>query len=431
MDPREAYALIKIGVQVVSAPVKKMRCATFFGDHLLLQRMPTPYGHDEFPAIPFVGYIDRWGNPYGVPRQIRGEVEEVSARRSMSLAMLKHRRIQIEADAVSPAGDNERLRDVHAEMNKLDGMAVLAKGGLSKIKVDELAQLSPYQIQLMQTAEYEIRDITGSDAPYYQGEQAQSGVAKEKDAQNSQITTISLSDNLRRSMSMLGEQVMSNMQSSWTYEKVLRITDRVTGAERFVKINEQTGGTVKNRIAQIRFDIVVSEAMATDTVREKNMDLLYEAIAKSPPEAAPTLLMAAFELSDLPNKDVLVMKLKPLLGLDPLDEEMDPEERKKQILEQLDAQRQKAAEDEALAKELTQTEIQNRKLENEKLEAEIALIRAKTDKEQVETEVTAEEHETEMSQNEYKGIEAGLNLTERIRQMKEGNANPETKAVNE
>lgn len=65
--------LISQSQSVVEAIVKKMHVCTFLGD-LELEHCPTSYPHDEFPYIPFVGYVDRYKQPFGVPGNCAGRM---------------------------------------------------------------------------------------------------------------------------------------------------------------------------------------------------------------------------------------------------------------------------------------------------------------------------------------------------------------------
>lgn len=391
MDSLEAYQIVINSQQILKSNVKKMKGLTFFGEHLILQDIYSPYNHDQYPLVPFVGYVDRWGFPYGVPRQIAGQQEEVLKRRSMALALMQKRRVTVEKDAVTD-GDQDQLDALYEEANKLDGFMVLAPGGLKKFQIEELANLSPHQINLLNQAEFEIRDIAGSDTPVSQAEQAQSGVAKQQDAAQASITTASLPDNLRRSMGILGEQIIANIQQAWKYEKVLRVTDRLTGAERFITVNQPLGGgiEVKNNITQGKYDTVVSEVPATDTMREKNLEILYSAIQKSPPEAVPTLLIAAFEMSDLPNKELLLERLKPVMGMQPDDDTMDPQEAKQQAMQALEAQQQEQQMQKQLQMEAAKLELNEKRLKNLETEAKIRKLQAEADKIVVDTELEVE-----------------------------------------
>ena len=90
--------------------------------------------------------------------------------------------------------------------------------------------------------------------------------------------------------------------------------------------------TLRNNITQGKFDCVVSEAPATDTVREQHLNMLIEWVKKSPPEIIPYLMNAAMELSNLPNKEQLMARIRPILGIEGGDDHnLSPEEVKAQV----------------------------------------------------------------------------------------------------
>ena len=325
----------------------------------------------------------------------------------MWLAMLQKRRITVEKGAV-PEGDADALDALYAEANKLDGFMVVEDGGIKKLKIEEMANLSEFQAKLMQQSELEIREIAGTPrgAMGYE-EPGQSGVAKNIEVQRATVTTATLFDNLRRSMKQIGEQNISNIQTFWRYEKVLRVTDRLTGAERFITVNQAQEGGMKNNITQGKFDCVVSETPSTDTIREKNMEILYAAIEKSPPEAVPTLLIAAFEMSDLPNKELLLEKLKPILGIEPENEDITAEEKKQQVLEQLEAHKEQQQMVAQLEMEGMKAQLQEAQLKNAEtqlkmieLEAKIAKLVADTQQTVVNTELAVDGHELDVDKHE-------------------------------
>ncbi len=383
LQPNQQYQILSQAQEIVKATVRKMRVCTFLGE-LELQDKPTHLPHDDFPYIPFVGYTDRFNFPYGVPRQIIGQNVEVIKRRSLALEMLKKRRLYIEEGALadsSPSG----IEDAYDEVNKLDGLVVLKNGAIVKgqLKIDDNQQLAHGQMTMHEHSEREIQQISGAnDVTLGYDTRAQSGKAMEIEKNQGSMITASLFDNYRRSQKRLGEQTCSLIQGEWTGPKILRVTDNMTGSEKFVQINEQvetdTGIEVRNDVTQGKYDVVVTEAPATDTIREKNMNLLIEWVKKSPPEFAPYLLSMAMEMSNMPNKDVLLAKIKPLLGEQPGQEDLSAEEIKQQQLDQAQAtaeaeQKMKEFEDEKI-----RLELEHQQLENDKLRAEIENIRSGT-----------------------------------------------------
>jgi Fe-S-cluster formation regulator IscX/YfhJ len=375
------YQIIMSAQEVVSSIVRKMRVCSFFGD-VELQEMASPFPHDDFPLVPLVGYIDRYGFPYGIPMQVEGMQEEVNKRRSMAMALLKSRRVMAETDAADDADGLDRL---YEEANKLDGFMKLKSGaiGQNKFKIVENAELAPSQVALMSSTENEINEIVGANLASmgYESNET-SGVAIQSRAKQTGIVIARVFENLRRSMKRVGDQTTANIQGYWKAEKVLRITDRLTGAERFVEINkkiqtEDGSYSIKNNISQAKFDTIVSESPQTDTVREKNMEMIIEAVKKSPPEVIPHLMITFFELSSLPNKQQILAKIQPLLGVSPEDEEMSHEERKAKVLKELEAQQQQQQKETQVQDAGIQLELEGKELENEKIQAEIDEIRSR------------------------------------------------------
>lgn len=395
----EQYEVVQGAEQVVAAVVQKMKVCTFLDD-LVLHNGKTPYPHDQYPFIPFVAYTDRWRFPYGVPRQIRGQDIEVNKRRSMALAFLNSRRVLAEKSA---AADDEERQAQYEEAQKLSGYVIVEDGALSGKKfvlVDE-SQLAPSQVAILQHDEQEIREITGQvTAGIIAKSNPISGRAIDKaEASTAVPSSATLFNNLRRSMKLLGEQIMANIQGYWKGQKVLRITDSLTGAERFEYLNQkirtENGIEIRNNITQGKYDLIVSDTIQTDTIREKNLDLLIETAKKSPPEAIGPLLIASFELSNLPNKEQLLLKIKPLLGGDPLEDEMPPEQVKRKVIAELEAQKQEQSQMAELAKANAELELLTKQIEIEKKRAEIDRLRAEAAKKLADIRSTSDRVEKE------------------------------------
>jgi len=381
----EQYNIVIASRELIKAHVKKMHVATFLGK-LLLQDVPTPFPHSEYPFTSFVGYLDRYNFPYGVPRQVKEQNMEVNKRRSMALALMNSRR------TITEEGAAEDLNAVHREVNHLDGFVVMKKGKGDSINIHELSDLAAPQVEMMRQSEQEIQEIVGAnDESLGYNTPAQSGVSLEKKRQFSSTVTLSLMENAYRSQKLLGEKVLSLIQNSWTEEKVLRVIDRLSGVEKFIEINQkvqtETGAIeVKNDITQARFDLVVATKEITDTMRDKNLDLLFSAINKAPPEAVAPLLNVAFEISDIPEKERILDKIRAATGMPEEEEDLTAEQRKQKLQEakmQQEAEQQKAA-----AAEDMKQEVDRRKdeatIEKLKAEGEAKLLEAQAQNRKVE-----------------------------------------------
>ena len=326
--------------QILKVQVKKIRLAFFFGEVLLTDK---EHDCDNYPYVPFVSYLDRFNNPYGVPRQIKEQDKENNKRRSVELALLGKKRVSVEEGAL---GGDMTYQDFYDEANKLDSFLIFKEGKMGAARIEDLATLSGTQSRAASEMKMDIHETSGANAEQlgYRSN-AQSGVALEKKQNQSATITATLFANYRKSLAILGERVMERAQKDWRHEKIIRITDRITDKEKWVELNKRVimpdgKEVILNNISAGKFDIVYSDAPATDTVREQNVLLLMETIKKSPPEFAVHLLITAFELMDLPNKEQIMTKLKPVLGLDPVEEDLSPEQLKEKALEAQEMARQ-------------------------------------------------------------------------------------------
>jgi hypothetical protein len=366
-SPSDQMSAMQYATELIPACVKKTRVATFISD-LLLQDIPSPYSHDEYPFVPFIGYLDRFNQPFGIPRQIKDQAMEVNKRRSMALSLISNRRVIIEEDAAKD------INKVYSEANRQDGLIVLKKGRRGSFEIQEMSALATPQVDMMLQSEREIQEIAGAnDEALSSGSALQSGVALDKKQQLSSTVTASLLHNAMLSQKRLGELTMAMVKDTWTGPKVLRVTDRLSGSEKFVEINKRVydadlgGITIQNSISDGNFDIVVAAAPLTDTMREKNMELLFGAINKAPPEAIGPLLNLAFEISDLPNKDALLKQIRQATGVpDPhadlpnAEREMLKQQEQMQKEQQQQLQQQKDEEDRQLAHADTKSKITER-----------------------------------------------------------------------
>ena len=366
LPSNEVAQLVTACQEVVTGYVPKMRVATFLGD-LLLEDSPSPHGHDDFPIAPFVGYTDRFERPYGVPRQIRDMDIEVNKRRTTALAKLNAKTVIMEEGAVE---DAEITRQ---EAMRPDGVIIMRKGKRygEHFKIEEHKGDLAAQISLLQESEREIGEMIGANAEMRGTESnAITGVAIDKRTQRGATVTAPLFENLKRAKRKLGYLIMSDIQSFWKQEKVIRVTDRMRGTERLITINQAKSDelghiTVKNKLNDMKFDIVVTDDIFSDVLREKYANILIESTKRAAPEAVPLIMDVAFEMLDLPRKEFVLMRLRQAFGLDmPPDEDLDKEEVAKQIAQTKQAQQEQA-------QRVSNLEIEEQELKNEKLIAQI------------------------------------------------------------
>ena len=163
---------------------------------------------------------------------------------------------------------------------------------------------------------------------------------------------------------------------------------------------------------------MVSDAPQTDTTREKNLELVIEWVKKSPPEIIPHLMSLAFELSNIPNKDQLLARLRPILGMPADIEDLTAEQIKEKTLAELEAQKEQQAKDRQLLEAKVSLEIEEQRLKNEKLEAETAQILSDIDVSRVKPLLQKKKDEDkidlEYDKLDVEGVKVGLDLVDKI-----------------
>jgi hypothetical protein len=111
---------------------------------------------------------------------------------------------------------------------------------------------------------------------------------------------------------------------------------------------------------------------------------------------------------------MLIEKLKPVLGLDPEDEAIGPEEAKQRALEELDAQKKQRALMGQIEQEALMTKLQEAKLKNIELEAKIKKLTADTVKVEVDTEIAADQHEIDKEVTVVDSYGKGIDMAQKI-----------------
>lgn len=289
-------------IRVSKVPVQKMWCVIFSGDVILEEEKPTIYQHDHFPLVPFICYMDEDGCPYGMVRNMKDPQQEINKNRSQFTHILTTQRVFFETGVFKdPLGAKKEISrpDCWIEFN----MGALTQ---KRFQLEKETRLADMHFQAMREAKQELQEVSGAvEEQMGQQTNARSGVAIEARQRQGATVNTEPFDNLRLTKRRMGELMLSMMRQYWTYEKVIRITDDQTGADKFVTFNQ--GG--KNMIAQGRYDIVVADHPETETTRQWMSRTLMDFASKMGPDIALPVMQVAFEMTDIPNKDAVVKKL--------------------------------------------------------------------------------------------------------------------------
>jgi hypothetical protein len=333
--------------------------------------IPSPLPFDDFPFSTFVAYTDRFGLPFGVPRELTDLSKELNKRRSVALARADDFRMFTEKGAV------EDLDTAYYEANRSRGHIILTPGKMGKVVIEDLKDLASTQMALAQQTRQEINEVSGTlDESMAIPDQVQSEGALQEKKGLQNIKLASLFQNADLAIKDLGTKLCSMIQDSWTEEKTFRVTDRMTGVDAFVKINQSVVGPngetiqVKNNIAESTFDIVVTTSQVTDTQRDKTLDLIFSALNKAPPEAIAPLLNLGLAMSDIPDKGEWLEQIMNATGMEKHPDGMSKEDKDAAKLEKAKAAQQQQEFDRNLAIQTQTVANQEKAANTEKLRAE-------------------------------------------------------------
>lgn len=352
---------VGVGASVVDVVRRKIRISIMTERHIIIDQA-SPYLHNRFPFIPFWCYRrKRDGAPYGVARAIRGPQDALNKRMSKVQHILSQSQIIAENDAF----DDEIMTadEAREEYSAPDGMVLLARGGLAKVKTDRQNDVADSHVRLMDTDTAIIRNAAGvTNENLGRDTNAQSGVAVQKKVDQGSVLTAEIFDNMLLARQLEGEITLSLIEQFYNQPKVFSITGERQKRE-YVQINtpDPVTGKILNDITARRANFIIGEQNWKQTLQqaaaESMMELLQQ-LAPTSPEVVTSLLDVAIELFDLPNKTLVLQRIRAVTGMTDPNETPTPEEdaqrqenqRKKDEAEQLEKDRQVAELDNLRAK---------------------------------------------------------------------------------
>lgn len=351
---------------VVTTSRMRTRVMYWVGNIVLLD-MESPYRHNKFPIVPFVGNRrHRDGTFYGVVRGLRDPQEDLNKRRSKALYILSTNKALVDDDAASE-GDWQTFSE---ELARPDGIIKKKRGS----QVDLLFEnrIADQHIQLMaHDAEFIEKHSGVSGESMGRETNAQSGRAILARQEQGNVITLELFDNLRLGIQITGQIELSLIEQYYTDNRVIRLKDDQGGFE-FIEINGQDEDNAPiNDITARQADFVIDTQSFNATMRQRAFETLGELFTRLPIEMSVNLMDIMFELSDLPMRDELVQRIRKMTGQSDPDAEKDPAKQ-----EELEAQKTEEERQAKLAQMMQELEIKLKQLEAQKAQAEIDKIRS-------------------------------------------------------
>lgn len=309
-----------VGVKNINTTAVKV---SVFFDTVLLEEIPSPYTHGEFPLVPLTFYYFGIGGdeiPAGFVRDLKNPQREINKRRLQQLHILNtvgNGGGWIEEGAMSEKqfAEFERKGNIPGHFQRVQ-VGTFSTGAPKIIE----RQVGQFPAGLAQAEAQATNDLTaisgineslmGVDVP-----KTTSGRAIEL-RQKQAVTHIAMIfDNLRAAKKKIAQLLWGRRRHAgvipqfYTEDKVYRV-EGING-QQFIRVNQQvieqdaTGAAIVktlNDLSQGEFDIVIADVEASTTQRQAQMLNLIDAVGKLgiPGDLVFDVIL---DLSDIPSKE--------------------------------------------------------------------------------------------------------------------------------
>lgn len=293
-----------------------------FADEVILQGSATDHKAntpeldiDVFPLVPMYCNRDRKGRPVGLVKSLIDIQDQVNKLESKFLWTLMSNRLIIED------GATEEIEAIREEYQRPDGVVKLNSGGLSKIRVDDkyrdLSYMSNHLNFLLAT-EQRISGVNDSMLGLG-GTNERSGIMQStRISQGASMQTVNL-ENMFYARECIARVILKLIGKYYTDYRIMQITE--PNGERvnyeFNKkersINPETGEEMVNVLNKIDnilyYDVILKRVAPFTNLKERQMQIFAEVLKTGtlPAEIAGKIML---ELSDLPNKQDLIMQMQ-------------------------------------------------------------------------------------------------------------------------
>lgn len=317
---------MKMVASVQQYTATEVHLMTFF-DNVILEDMPSPYKHGEFPFVPFpVYYQGNDDRPAGIVRDLKDPQREINKRRSQQLHILNTNANggwMIEEGSMSREQENEFQR----KSTTPGAMIKVAPGALTGGRIQPIASPGVNQSIVSATieAEQEMVSVSGINESLMGTdiEKGASGRAIEL-KQKQAITHIALLfDNLRFAKERIAKLLWGTsgapgiIPQYYNEEKTFRIVGE-NGKPEFVTVNQQVQTTdnlgqlittTLNDLTVGEYDIIIADTPSTATQRTAQFWSLVDACGQLGIQGN-MVLDILLDLSDVAQKDEIKDRLR-------------------------------------------------------------------------------------------------------------------------
>lgn len=342
-DPRQDIAVRQGMIKPFMAPFSEVRMAIYMGCHRLYD-FKSPYSHRYFPYVPFWGYREgSSGVPYGVIRAMMSPQDVVNSSDSKMHWMLNSRRLRADSDAIDTRFNS--WQTVRENLARSDSIVLLDPSKPnSRFEEDNEDNLNSQQFQRRMQAASDVRTAGGvfnQDAMQSSG--VTSGVGLNTMIDNGNMAMSEINDNYQFARRQVGELLFSLVRDDLMKEET-PVMVKKDGKKKLVVLNQRMpDGSISNPVSSVPAKVVLEDVPSTPAFRQQQLQMVTQLTAKLPPEMQAAVVDLWIGLTDAPEKDKVIERLRKLAGIQP---DMSPEEEKAQQK----ANEQKQAELEAAIK---------------------------------------------------------------------------------
>lgn len=388
-NPAHVFALANGYAVAERAPIAKMRRSYWMGPHCLYDG-PTPYPHQSFPYVPFIGFReDNTGIPYGFVRDMKYNQDLINS----TQAKLRWGLSSVRVTATKGA-TNLTPAQVRAQIARPDGYIELNQNHMAKtgaqFEVERDFQLNQYQFQLLQDSRVAI-ERTSSITSGFQGRQgtATSGRQEQIQVDQSNQALKKTMEHFKEARTMIGEQLLALIvEDLGSQEEVVVIEGDAVTEERRVHINkpetDELGYTyLSNDVQRTRIKVILEDVPSTSGFRQQQLAALSEVTKTLPENIQQAVLPYVIALTDTPFKRDIIQAIRDAV------QAPTPEQVEQQI---------KDAVEKALKDSGNEIKLQELRLKERKAESDIKLIDAKAVQTGVQSQYSAVQGAVQVAQ---------------------------------
>lgn len=325
-NPVHVAALASGAVVPKMVVVPKMRRAIWMGPHRL-DDGPTPYKHQKFPYVPFIGVLeDRTMKPYGLIRGMMYQQDAINAGTGKIRWGLAAVRTVRTKGAVMADDEAFRQQVARIDADIILDAAHMAKPG-AKFEVDRDFQLNEQQYKMLADARLAI-ERSSRITSAFQGKQgtARSGVQESTQVEQSVQALADMNDNFATARAEVGDLLLSLIiEDTIGKQETITIDGKGLKPDRTIALNVPTQAEdgfeyLDNDVERTKIKVTLGDVPSTPTFRAQQLGALSEAFKSLPEKYQPIVLPHLLALMDVPDKRDIIE------GIKNIDQQQTPEQ---------------------------------------------------------------------------------------------------------